>query len=89
MVDTHINWIHELTEEILEELQYGLFEGKRETNKDIIFSTIDNITQYKVYDQFSENLCGFHAIFNAVCFLHYILNSKDRTYIDKINSPTA
>lgn len=28
-----------------------------------------NIYQGKCYQQFSPNLCGYHAIFNTFCFL--------------------
>ncbi len=45
-----------------------------------------NVFQGQCYKQYSSNLCGYHATFNALCCLHMYLNLKSEYVINSASS---
>ena len=42
------------------------------------YSKLINVHHGKSYQQYTDNLCGYHAVYNTLCFLHTIKHGQSR-----------
>ncbi|KAL4499173.1 hypothetical protein ABPG72_006759 [Tetrahymena utriculariae] len=78
-----VNILKEIVEEIiLEVLEHNNWDRIKSNN---YFQEKDEIIQVKVYDQYSDSLCGFHSLFNAFCMIDYFSKDYNEQYLASLN----
>ncbi|KAL4454736.1 hypothetical protein ABPG74_021941 [Tetrahymena malaccensis] len=81
-----VNFLQKTVEEIILDVLEP--NNRKSVQQNQYFQDKDGIIQVKVYDQYSDSLCGFHSLFNAFCMIDYFSQDYQESFLASINHPS-
>ncbi|EAR97829.2 hypothetical protein TTHERM_00277140 (macronuclear) [Tetrahymena thermophila SB210] len=80
-----VNIFQQTVEEIILRILEPNNDNRIQSNQ--YFQEKGGIIQVKVYDQYTNSLCGFHSLFNAFYMIDYLTKDKNEQSLVSINQP--